>query len=546
MDLLKLLTSAGNGTGPNTAEYTNTFAGVHDVTVLAGVEAIQNNYRCRNASRIDFFSRDPDYMQLGSGAQSQQNDGSFSQWNLFSTFGRVSYTYNNKYLLEAVVRRDGSSRFGEENRYGVFPAASLAWRVTNEDFMSSTDNWLDNLMLRVGYGQVGNDRIGNYNSFTTYGSAQDNSFYPISGGNTGAGSAGFYQASLGNPNVAWEITTTTNVGLDAIIFENWEFSVDFWNRVTEDMLFPQQIPYILGQASAPSINVGEMENNGIDFEVGYTNTATSDELQYGFSFNISRYKNEINQLSSQAEEVLRESSFRENFYTQAETGTQFPEFYGYVVDGIFQTQAEADSHPEAFGGYNEEGRFKYRDVNGDGVINADDRTYIGDPHPDFTAGLTLSFDYKGFSASTLLYASYGNDMVNYVRRWIDFNQFQGNRSTRRLYNSWGSPHLDNNENAKMPKIEGNDSNSQLPSTYFVEDASYLRMEQLRLGYDLNNVLNMQNVRNIRLYVQGTNLFTITGYSGLDPEVNTDGANRGIDRGAWPSSRRLMFGVDVSL
>lgn len=530
----------------NTAEYTNTFAGVHDVTILGGVEATQNNYRWRNASRIDFFSRDPDYMQLGAGAQSQQNNGSFSQWNLFSTFGRISYGYNNKYLLEAVVRRDGSSRFGEENRYGVFPAMSIAWRVTNEDFMSATDNWLSNLMLRIGYGQVGNDRIGNYNSFTTYSTAQNQSFYPIGGGNTGAGSAGFYQSTLGNPGVAWEVTTTSNIGLDAILFENWTFSVDLWNRVTNDMLYPQQIPYVLGQASAPSINVGEMTNNGIDVELGYNGTAMNEDLQYGFRFNISSYKNEITQLSAQADEVLRGSSFRQMTYTQAESGTQFPEFYGYVVEGIFQDQAEADNHPDAFDGYNEPGRFKYKDVNGDGIINADDRTYIGDPHPDFTSGLTINLNYKGFSASTLLYASYGNDMVNYTRRWIDFNQFQGNRSTRRLYESWGSPYLDDNANATMPKAEGNDSNSQLPSTYFIEDASYLRMEQLRLGYDLNNMLNMQNVRNIRLYVQGTNLFTITGYSGLDPEVNTGGANRGIDRGAWPSARRLMFGVDVSL
>ncbi len=531
----------------NTAEYTNTFAGVHDLTVMGGVEAIQNNYRWRNGSRQDFFSRDPNYMQLGAGAQSQLNDGSESQWNLFSTFGRINYEYDNKYLLEAVIRRDGSSRFGAENRYGTFPAMSAAWRITNEDFMSATDNWLDNLMVRIGYGQTGNDRIGNYNSFTTYSSAQWNSFYPIGGGNTGAGSAGFYRASLGNPNVQWEITTTTNIGIDAMVFENWNLSIDLWKRVTEDMLYPQQIPDVMGQVAPPSINVGEMANNGIDVELGYDGTAMNDELQYGFSLNVSHYKNEINQLSAQADEFLTGSELRQMHYTRAETGTQFPEFYGYIVDGIFQTQEEADTHPEAFGGgYNEEGRFKYRDVNGDGEINSDDRTYIGDPHPLFTSGLRLNVNYKGFSASTRLYASYGNDMVNYVRRWIDFNQFQGNRSTRRLYESWGSPYLDDNSNATMPKAEGNDSNSQLPSTYFVEDASYLRMQQLRLGYDLMNVLNVQNVRNVRLYVQGTNLFTITGYSGLDPEVNAGGANRGIDRGAWPTSRQFMLGIDVGL
>lgn len=531
----------------NTLEYTRTFAGLHDLTVMGGVEAIQNNYRWRNASRQDFFSRDPDYMQLGAGAQNQLNDGNASQWNLFSTFGRINYEYDNKYLLEAVIRRDGSSRFGEENRYGTFPAMSAAWRITNEDFMSATDSWLDHLMVRLGYGQTGNDRIGNYNSFTTYSSSATASFYPIGGDNTGTGTAGFYRASLGNPNVQWEITTTTNIGVDAMIFENWNLSVDLWKRVTEDMLYPQQIPYVLGQVAAPSINVGEMENNGIDVEIGYEGTAMNEELRYGINLNVSHYKNKINQLSAQAEEFMEGSDFRQMRYTRAETGTQFPEFYGYVVDGIFQTPEEANNHPEAFGGeYNEPGRFKFRDVNEDGEINADDRTYIGNPHPLFTSGLTLNMDYKGFRASTRLYASYGNDMVNYVRRWIDFNQFQGNRSARRLYESWGSPYLDDNSNATMPKAEGNDTDSQLPSTYFVEDASYLRMQQLRLGYNLGSLLNYENVRRLQLYVQGTNLFTITNYSGLDPEINEGGIDRGVDRGAWPTSRQFMLGVDVGL
>ncbi|SMO66633.1 SusC/RagA family TonB-linked outer membrane protein [Fodinibius sediminis] len=533
----------------NTLNYSKTFADVHDITLMAGTEAIQNNYRWRNGSRENFFSRDPLYMQLNSGVQNQINGGNESQWNLFSMFSRVNYAYDQKYLLEAVVRRDGSSRFGEENRYGTFPAFSAAWRITNEEFMSSTENWLDYLMVRVGYGMTGNDRIGNYNSYTTYASSQSNSFYPIAGANIGPGSSGFYRASLGNDNVQWEITTTTNIGIDATIFSNWDLSVDLWNRVTSDMLYPQRIPDVLGQAAAPSINVGEMENNGIDVEVGYNGTAMDEELQYGISLNVSHYKNKVNRLSSDANEFMEGSSFRQMNYTRAETGTQFPEFYGYVIEGIFQTQEEADNHPAAFGeggDYNEPGRFKYKDVNGDGVITADDRTYIGDPHPLFTSGLNLNMSYKGFRASTRFYTSYGNDMVNYVRRWIDFNQFQGNRSERRLYESWGSPYLANNANATMPKAEGNDTDSQYPSTYFMEDASYLRMEQLHLSYDLNSILNVQNVRNLRLYIQANNLFTITNYSGLDPEVNAGGINRGIDRGAWPTSRRLMFGVDIGL
>ena len=540
----------------NTLEYSNTFAEVHDLTIMLGTEAIDNNSRWRGGSRTQFFSGNPIYMQLDAGVQNQTNWGNLSEWALFSQFARVNYTFADKYLLEGVVRRDGSSRFSEDNRYGVFPAFSAGWRVTNESFMAGTDNWLDFLKLRVGYGETGNDRIGNYNSFTTFasslGAAQWNgggSYYPISGAASGGGTSGFKRSAFGNPNVLWEATKTSNLGFDATIFNNFDITFDLWQRVTSDMLYPKRIPDVLGQASAPSVNVGEMKNTGFDIELGYNGSGLNEELKYNISLNVSHYKNEIVQLSGQEDEFMEGSYFREMLYTRAETGTQYPEFYGYIVDGIFQTQAEADAHPSAFGedgDYNEPGHFKYRDVNGDGVINADDRTYIGDPHPDFTAGLNFNASYKGFSLRANFYTSYGNEMVNYVRRWIDFNQFLGNRSERRLYESWGSPYLDNNENAEMPKAEQNDNGSQVPSTYFVEDASYLRLENLRVSYDLNRLFEGEGFRNIRIFGQATNLFTITSYTGLDPEVNTSGINKGVDRGAWPTPRQIMFGVNVGL
>ncbi|MGM0531992.1 MAG: SusC/RagA family TonB-linked outer membrane protein [Bacteroidota bacterium] len=537
----------------NTLEYSNTFADLHDLTVMAGTEAVDNTSRWRGGSRDEFFSGNPLYMQLDAGVQNQTNYGNVSEWALFSMFARVNYTLADKYLLEGVIRRDGSSRFGGDERYGIFPAASVGWRVSNEDFMAWSEDWLNFLKLRAGYGETGNDRIGNYNSFTTFASSLGaptweggGSYYPITGINTGGGAAGFKRDAFGNPTVRWEATKTTNFGLDATIFDNLDISVDLWQRRTEDMLYPKRIPDVLGQASAPSINVGEMKNDGIDVELGYQGSAMNQELEYNVSFNISHYKNEIVQLSNVEEEFMEGDYLREMLYTRAEEGTQFPEFYGYKVEGIFQSQEEADAHPPAFGedgDYNEPGHFKYKDVNGDGVINADDRTYIGDPHPDFTAGFNLRMSYKGFHLRANLYSSYGNEMVNYVRRWIDFNQFLGNRSKRRLYESWGSPYLDDNENATMPKAEDNDDGSQVPSTYFVEDASFLRMQNLRLSYDLGNLVDEANFRNIRVYGQATNLFTITNYSGLDPEVNTGGINRGVDQGAWPTPRQFMFGVN---
>ncbi|WP_175550050.1 TonB-dependent receptor [Mariniphaga anaerophila] len=532
----------------NTIEYSDVFDDVHNISAIVGSEAIDNNYNFIEASRSEFFSKDINYMQVATGLQSINNDGNNSSWALFSLFARVNYSYASKYLFEGVVRRDGSSRFGSENPYGIFPAFSVGWRITEESFMAPSASWLNELKIRAGYGETGNDRIGNYNSYTNFGLSYADSFYPIDGANVTTGTTGFYQTSFGNPNVKWETTQTTNIGFDGTLFKNIDFSLDLWKRRTSDMLYPKQIPMVLGQADAPSVNVGEMKNVGIDFELGYTNSALNGELKYNVDFDISTYKNEIVKLSDVDGEFLTGDSHREMVYTRAETGTSFPEFYGYVVEGIFQSEEEAAGHPTAFGEdgiYNEPGHYKYKDVKKDGVINSDDRTYIGSPHPDFTTGLNLNVSYKGINLVTYLYCSYGNEMVNYVRRFIDYAQFQGGKSHDRLYNSWGSPYLNDNSKAKLPLAETDDNGSQQPSTAFVEDASYLRMEHLRLGYDLNRLLKT-NFRSLQLYGQVTNVFTITGYSGLDPEISRTGKNMGIDTGAWPTPRRFMIGLSLGI
>lgn len=529
----------------NTAEYSRKIADAHDFTVLLGTEAIDYSYNWVNASREEFFSKDLNYMQLSTGLQGINNSGGLDSWSLFSIFGRLNYNYRNKYLLEGVVRRDGSSRFGPENRYGTFPAFSAAWRISNEDFMNATSYWLKDLKIRAGYGTTGNDRVGNYNSYTNFNIDYNNSFYPIDGANTTTGATGFFQSTFGNANVKWETTKTTNVGVDISLMSNLTASLDVWQRVTSDMLFPKQIPMVLGAASAPSVNVGEMKNRGFDFEIGYFNTALKGDFTYNIDLNISHYKNEIVKLSDNENEFLGGDNFREMTYTRSEIGTSFPEFYGYVVEGIFQNEAEANAAPAAFGGsYNEPGRYKFKDINGDGVVNSEDRTYIGSPHPDFTAGLNLNLGYKGFDLVANFYTSYGNEMVNYVRRFIDFNQFRGSRSHDRLYNSWGSPYLNDNANAKLPKAESNDNESQLPSTAFVEDASYLRLENLRVSYDFNRLLKSNYFKKLQLFGQMSNVFTLTNYSGLDPEVVSGGKNLGVDSGAWPTPRQIMFGVNI--
>jgi TonB-linked SusC/RagA family outer membrane protein len=532
----------------NTIEYHKVFNDLHNLTVILGTEAIDYRYNQMYASRTDYTLSSPNYIQLSTGIQSQANSGYLTEWSLFSEFGRINYSYADKYMFEGVVRRDGSSRFGGVNTFGVFPAFSLGWRISNEAFMAGTKNWLDELKLRGGWGTTGNDAVGNYNSYTQFGFHLNDSFYPLTGANGAQGNTGFYQTTFGNPNVRWETTRTTNLGVDAVIWKNLAVSVDVWQRRTTDMLYPKSIPHVLGQASAPSVNVGEMLNRGFDIAIGYSGSALGNELKYNIDFNISHYKNEIVKLAGIEGEMLQGSGYREQYYTRSQKGTAFPEFYGYIVEGIFQTQSEVEAWPKAFGPtgtYNKPGHYKYRDVNKDGFISELDRTYIGSPHPDFTSGLNLNVNYKGFDLVALFYCSYGNDMINYARRFMDFVQFAGGRSYDRLYNSWGSPYLKDNTKAKLPMAESNDTPSQVASTAFLEDASYLRLKNFRIGYDVNRLLNLK-VRNLQVYGQVSNLFTITKYSGLDPEVNISGANMGIDSGAWPTPRQFLFGVNVGI
>jgi TonB-linked SusC/RagA family outer membrane protein len=537
-----------NWTWTNTIDY-SLITGQHNLKAIIGTEAFDNSSESIGANRSEYPILDVNYMNLNTGLRSINNSGGgTSMYSLFSIFGRLNYTYADKYMVEAVVRRDGSSRFGTQ-KYGVFPAVSLGWRISQEGFMASTKSWLDELKLRVGYGVVGNDRMGNYNSFSQYAINFNSAFYPISGSNSATGTTGFAQTTFGNPDVKWETTATTNIGIDATVFKGLTLNFDVWQRVTSDMLYPKQLPLIYGTASTPSINIGEMKNTGFDITLGYTNSVLNGDLHYGVDLVFSHYKNELTKLTDNAGDFYQGSGYREKIYTRTESGRAFPEFFGYVVEGLFQTQAEVDAWPKAFGAtgtYNDLGHYKYKDVDGNGYIDAADRTYIGSPHPDFTAGFSLSIDYKGIFLSTTLYASVGNDVVNYVSRFIDYTQFESGKSHRRLYESWGSPYLNgDNSKATMPIIYSNDTPHQEASTAFIEDGSFLRMKTMRIGYDVNRLLK-NKLSSLQIYFQGSNLFTVTNYSGLDPELAGAGINMGIDSGAWPTPKQFMFGITFGL
>jgi hypothetical protein len=439
----------------------------------------------------------------------------------------------------------------------------VGWLVSEEAFMQGTSTWLNKLKLRLGWGQSGNDRIGEYNMYSTFASSKYTAAYALDGSNTAA-TAGFQPNTLGNADVGWEATTTTNLGIEGTLLKNTiNFSFDLWQRLTSGMLYREPIPEVMGLATAPFVNVGEMKNTGFDIEVGYNNTAMNGQLRYSISATASHYKNEIMKLSgTNPNKTIDAGSERQMTYTRYAKGTEFPEFFGYKLDyssknGIFQTDAEAAAAaPYGTTTYNKAGHFHYKDINGvdaqgkptgkpDGKITPDDRTFIGSPHPDLTGGLNIDLGYGAFDMNLFFYGSYGNKLVNYVKRWIDYGMFNGGLSKRALYETWGSPYIAK-ENAMLPMLDQSDV-SQQPSEAFIEDASFLRLKSLRLGYTFpTSLLSKAQIKSVKFYAQVTNVFTLTKYSGLDPEYNTSGSGMGLDRGAWPTPRQIMFGINLGL
>lgn len=535
----------------NTISYDKTFNDAHNINILAGVEARRTTARWMGASRQGYFSNDLEFLVLDAGSGSQLNFGSGFARSTSSIFGRLLYGFQNKYLFDVTLRRDGSSVLGDD-KYGVFPAFSAAWRLSDEAFFDGI-SWMDDLKIRASYGKSGNDQTNNpYNSFSTFGSNPGNSFYAIDGSDNNI-TLGYQTVAIGNPEAKWETTSSTNIAIDATLFGSLDLTVDLWNKNTDDMLFNVAIPATAGAAIAPAVNIGSMTNKGIDITLDYRGGSTaSNKLRYNVALTFSHYKNEITKLSDTEGEFITGDEVRGQVYTRAEVGTSFPQFFGYVVDGIFQTPGEADAHPEN-GTYNQPGNLIINDVDGDGVITPDDRTYIGSPHPDFIAGLNLGVELMGFDLSATLYASVGNDIANYTSRFRRYGLFQGPKAPDRLFKSWGSPYLDNNADAILPKASSTTSFEQNASTVYIEDGSYLRLQNVQLGYSLSqNVIEKLGVGGIRLYIMGSNLLTFTGYSGLDPEVTTPflagrgEINRGVDIGGWPISKQIMFGLNITL
>jgi TonB-linked SusC/RagA family outer membrane protein len=531
----------------NTLSWKRTFD-KHAFDVILGQEALNTGAgRNMSASGQNPFSQDPDFINISNLPVSSRivNSSLFNGVNFFSLFGRLNYTFNDKYLFSAVVRRDGSSRFGANSRYGVFPAFSAAWRVSSEDFLSSA-TWIDDLKIRGGYGTMGNSNsLDPNNQFSLFGGTVGASSYDITGSNSSA-QIGFRRTRIGNPNAQWETAVTQNIGFDGTFFNGrLDVIFDWWRKDTKDLLFQVPVPLTAGSnAQAPGVNIGEMLNRGLDLLVT-TRGNLSSEFTYELTVTGSTLKNEIVSLAPGIDFITSiNPSFRGIQPIRNQVGQSLSAFFGYRQIGLFQSEEDVASHATQIGAA--PGRLKFEDINGDGVIDPDDRTFLGSPVPDFTGGVNFTVGYKGFDLSAYLYTSIGNEVWNQSRWFTDFFQtFEGAAISERLKNSW-SPQ---NPNGTVPIVERttNFSTSEQANSYYMEDGSYLRLQNVTFGYTLpQDLLEKWNLQRLRVFASANNLFTITGYEGLDPAVGgAADTNFGIDVGNYPVTRGYTFGLNLS-
>ena len=532
----------------------------HDLTVAAGTEAYSGKHYEVGGSTQGYFSFDPNYMNLGTGSGTRTNSSSRSADALYSLLGRLDYIYNDRYLFGAILRRDGSSKFINE-RYGFFPAVSAGWRISREDFMRGV-TWIDDLKLRANYGIMGNQiNVTSGNAFTTYSSNRRSSYYDL-GGTSGSGALeGFEKSQIGNPNAVWEKNVSTNIGIDATFFKGrLDVIADYYVKEIKDLLFNPALIGTAGGGQVPYVNIGQMKNKGIDLQIDSKFDLARD-LKLNATLTLTTYNNKIKKVTNSTNYFdLEGRGFDGASIVRNQVGNSIGQFFGYKVIGFWNSQEEiaaanADAvqrtgDPNAvFQDGASVGRFRYENINGDGQITAADRQMLGNPNPDFSYGLNLALNYKNFDFSLFLYGVQGNQLWNQTLWWSDFNSSRsGAKSKTALYDSW----TPENHNAKAPIQENSSSFSTInvPNSYFVEDGSYLRAKNLQIGYTFPaSLMKKVKVQQFRLYLQATNLFTITGYSGLDPEVSRNANGNptvfGLDEGSYPSSRQYTVGLNLT-
>lgn len=452
-----------------------------------------------------------------------------------SLFSRFNYDYNEKYLVTGIIRRDGSSRFGSNNRYGTFPSFSLGWVPSKEDFWKE-NKVIKQLKFRGGYGITGNDAIGDFRYLATIGGGRNYSF-----GNGGAVTIGNSPNAPSNPDLKWEETSQANIGFDATLFQNISFSFDLYNKTTKGILQDVTLPGFVGATGSPVGNVADMENKGFDIELGYRKSIG--ELNFSVNGNVSYLQNKVTYLGNGIDFLSGGQTIQASTYpiTRVQVGQPYNAFFGFQTQGIFQNQDEINAYTNDGGGLIQPdakpGDFRWADVDGDGAITADDRTFIGSPIPDFTFGLTLNFDYKNFDLMVFAQGVTGNQIFQGLRR-LDIANSNYQTTALGRWNGEGTSNT-------FPRLTTDDSNRNFnnPSDFYLEDGDYLRFKMIQIGYSIPTaIINKAGLQKTRIYLTGENLFTFTKYSGYDPEIG--GGVMGIDRGFYPQAKTVMLGVNL--
>ena len=533
----------------NTLEYNNSLDAEHhhNLSILIGMEAIDDRTDYLGASARNFLRDDPNLHFIDNSLNEAYGDigasGIATEWGLLSYFGQAGYNYKNKYILNASVRFDGSSRFGEDNRWGTFPAFSAAWNMTEESFMQDVD-FISHLKLRASWGQLGNQEIGIY----PYSSlVQTGSLVYDFGGNITTGAE---LVETGNSNIKWETTTQSDAGIDVSFFrDRLTLTADYYNKTTDDILVRVPLPQSAGDFSPPYVNAGKVKNEGFEFALTYRNS--SGGLHYEIGGNISTVHNEVISLAG-TEPLLGGFGLSDGPITRTEPGYPLGSFYLYKMEGLFQTQEEIDAAPFQ----NDDtrpGDVRFADLNDDGLIDDKDRAHLGNPFPDFIYGLNLSLTYKKFDLSMLLQGVQGNDVYFLYGNFAYETQLRGFNSYSDILNRWTPTNTDTD----IPRVSVDDRNrNRRVSTRFLEDGSYMRMRNLTLGYDLTGVIKNAKMTRWRVYVSSQNLFTVTNYHGLDPEIqaNTNDTKGydvssdlavGIDWGTVPAPRTFLVGMNLN-